>query len=84
MVLLLTTTIDKVNNCATNISRRKINAYICRKDMNTKEHKAYLADFKKFAKEVTATKEAAQAFLVSAGILTKEGKLTPPYSSIPE
>lgn len=47
--------------------------------MNTKEHKAYLKEFKAFSNKITQSKEEAQNFLVRSGINTKSGKLSKPY-----
>lgn len=49
--------------------------------MNNKEHKAYLAEFKKWTAKVASSKEEAQAFLVSAGIYdAKKLQLSKPYT----
>jgi hypothetical protein len=47
--------------------------------MDTKEHIIYLKEFKKFAKEINKTKESSKDFLIRAGILTRDGKLTKHY-----
>jgi hypothetical protein len=48
--------------------------------MNTKDHKVYLKEFKTYSKEITASKEATQEFLVRTGINTPTGRLTKAYS----
>jgi hypothetical protein len=47
--------------------------------MNQKEHKAYLKEFKVYSKEIVATKDDAQRFLIRAGINTKTGRLSKRY-----
>jgi hypothetical protein len=48
--------------------------------MTAAEVKKEIQVLREHRKEVTATKEAAKAFLVQAGILDKKGKrLTKPY-----
>jgi len=49
--------------------------------MNKKEHKAYLKEFKSYAKEITATKDSTKEFLVRTGIMTPKGRLTKLYST---
>ncbi len=51
--------------------------------MNTKEHKKYREEFKKFARTVLASEDATNSFLVDAGINTRTGKLTKNYSEKP-
>lgn len=48
--------------------------------MNTKDHKEYLKEFKTYSKEITASKETTQDFLVRTGINTPTGRLTKAYS----
>lgn len=48
--------------------------------MNTQEHKQYLSEFKAYSKEINASREVAQKFLIRSGIHTKAGKLAKEYS----
>lgn len=48
--------------------------------MNTQEHKQYLSEFKAYSKEIIASREGAQKFLIRSGIHTKAGKLAKAYS----
>jgi len=49
--------------------------------MNPQEHKQLLNEFKAFSKEINASREEALQFLMRAGIYTKLGKLTKPYTA---
>jgi beta-N-acetylglucosaminidase len=41
--------------------------------------KHYLQEFKKFSKKINSSKKRANKFLIDAGIITKNGKLTKKY-----
>lgn len=47
--------------------------------MNRPDHSKYIEEFKEFAKKVNASKENAEAFFQSAGIITAKGNLTRNY-----
>jgi hypothetical protein len=47
--------------------------------MTEKELKRELEEMRKTARTACASKEAARAFLVKVGIITKSGKLAKPY-----
>jgi len=48
--------------------------------MDIREHKAYQKEFEAYSKEITASKEAAEGFLIRSGIHTPTGRLTKAYS----
>jgi len=48
--------------------------------MCTKEQKEFIKEFKKYSKEMTATKESSQKLLIRTKINTKSGKLTAKYT----
>ncbi len=49
--------------------------------MDTKEHKAYLASFKKYSKKLSASKQEAEDFLVRSGIYNSQRALDKAYVS---
>lgn len=48
--------------------------------MCTKEQRDLIRDFKKYSKEVTATKKSSQELLIRTKINTKSGELTSKYT----
>ncbi len=49
--------------------------------MNSKEHKEYLEEFKKYSKKITSSKKEAKKFLVRSGIHDNKGELSEAYTS---
>jgi len=47
--------------------------------MNEKEHKELQKTFKEAAKKILSSKDTSKAFLIEAGILDKNGKLSKQY-----